>query len=77
MRSSVAALASPLQRRAPPLRNQKFADSPLEGDGFELLVPPTAEAGGLRQRDNAADRHQEGQVPREPLYTGTPEIGPG
>ena len=24
---------------APPLRNQKFADSPLERDGFELLVP--------------------------------------
>ena len=24
---------------APPLRNQKFADSPLEGGGFELVVP--------------------------------------
>jgi hypothetical protein len=24
---------------APPLRNQKFADSPLEGGGFELSVP--------------------------------------
>ena len=24
---------------APPLRNQKFADSPLEGDGFELSLP--------------------------------------
>ena len=23
----------------PPLRNQKFADSPLEEDGFELMVP--------------------------------------
>ena len=24
---------------AAPLRNQKFADSPLEGEGFELQVP--------------------------------------
>ena len=27
---------------APPLRNQKFADSPVEGDGFELPVPRCA-----------------------------------
>jgi hypothetical protein len=25
--------------RAPPLRNRKFADSPLEGNGFEISVP--------------------------------------
>src|SRR6516165_11512211 len=25
--------------RAPPLRNQKFVDSPVEGNGFELPVP--------------------------------------
>jgi len=27
---------------APPLRNRWFADSPLEGDGFEPKVPATA-----------------------------------
>ena len=27
------------RRRIVPARNRKFADSPLEGDGFELSVP--------------------------------------
>ena len=30
--------ANGLYLGAPPLRNQKFADSPAEGTGFELLV---------------------------------------
>jgi hypothetical protein len=30
--------------RAPPLRNQSFADSPLEEKGFEPSVPPRKEA---------------------------------
>ena len=30
--------ANGLYLGAPPLRNQKFADSPVEGDGFELPV---------------------------------------
>ena len=29
---------SQLKQRLPPLRNRKFADSPPEGDGFELTV---------------------------------------
>jgi hypothetical protein len=29
---------------APPIRNQKFADSPVEGDGFELPVPRSMQA---------------------------------
>jgi hypothetical protein len=29
---------------APPLRNQKFADSPVEGNGFELPVPRAMQA---------------------------------
>jgi len=31
--------ANGLYLGAPPLRNQKFADSSVEGDGFELQVP--------------------------------------
>ena len=33
-----------------PLRNRWFADSPLEGDGFELFVPPHESAGFLKAR---------------------------
>ena len=29
----------PAARRSPPFRDRKFADSPLEGDGFEPSVP--------------------------------------
>src|ERR1700746_3569599 len=36
---------------APPLRNQKFADSPLEGKGFELAVPREVAFVSLRQPD--------------------------
>jgi hypothetical protein len=34
-----------------PLRDRKFADSPLEGDGFELLVRERGEAGLSRPFD--------------------------
>ena len=33
------------RRRIVPARNRKFADSPLEGTGFELLVRGRGEAG--------------------------------
>ena len=37
-----------------PLRDRKFADSPLEGDGFELQVPRQI-GNALRLRSNVTD----------------------
>ena len=39
---------APQAKRSP--RNQKFADSPAEGDGFELFVPPHESAGFPKAR---------------------------
>src|SRR5215472_3036018 len=49
---------------SPPLRNRKFADSPLEGSGFEISVPRFSRAAtgapltrGLHGEPAAAARH--------------------
>src|SRR5271169_6659381 len=45
IKSDCWARSSRIRERLPPesaLRNQKFADSPLEGSGFELPVPRCA-----------------------------------